>query len=116
MSYQPIEIKSLQPLKDFVIVADMNFQERFTFGGILLPGDDGKSAGIRPRWARVYAVGPEQKDVKVGQFVCVAHGRWTRGVKIKDHTGVHVIRRVDTNDILLVSDEPVTDDTLSSAL
>lgn len=116
MSYSPIEITALHPLHDYVIVADMNFQERFTSGGIVILGDDGKTAGIRPRWAQVYAVGPEQKDIKPGQWVCVAHGRWTRGVKIKDSTGEHTIRRVDTNDILLVSDEIVVDDTFSTAI
>jgi hypothetical protein len=47
----------------------------------------------------------------------VAHGRWTRGVKIEDETREVTIRRVDPNDILLVSDsDPGADDTSSSAL
>jgi co-chaperonin GroES (HSP10) len=107
-----IRIKSLKPLNDYVLVSDMVFKERLTSGGIVLMGDDSKSHGVRPRWARVYAIGPEQKDVSVGQWICVAHGRWTRGVKIEDDEGVKVLRRVDNNDILLVSDEPVVDDTV----
>lgn len=75
-------------------------------------GDDSKSHGVRPRWARVYAIGPQQTEVQVGQWICVAHGRWTRGVKIEDDDGEQIIRRVDNNDILLVSDEPVIDDTV----
>ncbi len=116
MSYNPIEIKVLRPLKDYVLVTNMNFQERFTTSGIVLLADDGKSTGIRPRWAQVYAVGPEQQDIKPGQWVCIAHGRWTRGVKIKDSSGEHVIRRIDNNDILLVSDDPVVDDNISYAI
>jgi hypothetical protein len=85
--------------------------------GIILPGDDGKSAGIRPRWGQVYEVGPEQRDVRPGQWICVAHGRWTRGLEIEDDQGVKTIRRIDPKDILLVSDEhPGSDDTMSDAV
>ena len=98
-----------------VIVCDMTFDERITHGGIVLPNDDMKSAGIRPRWAKIYAVGPEQNDpeLTVGKWICISHGRWTRGVNIEDDTGKKTIRRVDINDILLVSDEPVDDLTFS---
>jgi co-chaperonin GroES (HSP10) len=98
-----------------VIVCDMTFDERITHGGIVLPNDDMKSAGIRPRWAKIYAVGPEQSDpeLQVGKWICISHGRWTRGVNIEDDTGKKTIRRVDINDILLVSDEPVDDLTFS---
>jgi hypothetical protein len=62
-------------------------------------------------------VGPEQKDVIPGQWICVAHGRWTRGLDIEDDEGTKTIRRVDPNDILLVSDEePGADDTISEAI
>lgn len=116
MSLDPIQIKSIHALRNDIIVSDMNFQERFLNSGIVLLSDDLKSSGIRPRWAKVYAVGPEQQDVKVGDWICVAHGRWTRGVKIHDSSGTHTIRKIDPKDILLVSNEqPVSDDTLSSA-
>lgn len=112
-SYEPNKIKRLIPLKDNVVVKDMNFDERTTSSGIVLVSDDAKNSGIRPRWAQVYAVGPQQLDVVVGQWILIEHGRWTRGVKIQDDTGVYTVRRVDTKDIMMVSDEPVTDDTLS---
>lgn len=110
MTYNAIKISRLTPLHDYIIVSEMNFDQRITSGGIILSGDDSRSHGIRPRWARVYAVGPEQKDVQVGQWVCVSHGRWTRGITIEDSQGEKTVRRVDNNDILLVSDEPVVDD------
>jgi co-chaperonin GroES (HSP10) len=91
----------------------MKFDVRITNGGILLPNDDMKSSGIRPRWGHVYAVGPQQLDVQAGQYVLISHGRWTRGIKIDDGTGEKVIRKVDPNDILMVSDEPMTDETMS---
>lgn len=112
-SYAPHKIKSLRPLRDGVIVKDMNFDERVTSSGIVLVSDDGKNSGIRPRWAQVYAVGPEQHDISVGQWILIEHGRWTRGVHIEDDTGTYTVRRVDVKDIMLVSDTPVVDDTLS---
>lgn len=108
------EVKGLKPLGDTVLVTDMNFEFRTTTSGIILPGDDGRDSGIRPRWARVYAVGPEQQDVVVDQWILIDHGRWTRGIDIIDATGVRrTIRKVDNKDILMVTDQPVNDDTMS---
>jgi co-chaperonin GroES (HSP10) len=111
--YSPIKISAIKPLNDTVIVSDMAFDERITTSGIVLLNDDMKNSGIRPRWAKVYAIGPDQKDIQIGQFILISHGRWTRGIKIQDNEGVKTIRKVDNNDILLISDEPVIDDTLS---
>ncbi len=108
--------EQLHPLNDSVIVDEMLFDERFTNSGIVLLSDNGKSTGIRPRWGRVYAVGPDQQDVQVGEWVCVAHGRWTRGIDIEDETGKHTLRRVDPKDILLTSDERPDDLTFSEAI
>lgn len=113
LAFAPHKIKKLLPLRDNIIVSDMAFDERISHGGIVLLNDDMKSSGIRPRWAKVYAIGPDQKDVNVGQYILISHGRWTRGIKIEDDTGVHVIRKVDNNDVLMVSDQPVNDQTLS---
>lgn len=118
LAYQPHQIQrqQLKPLKSHIIVTDMNFEVRLSQGGIILPGDNGTTKGIRPRWARVYAVGPEQKNVRVGQWILVAHGRWTRGLDIEDEDGKHTIRRVDPKDILLISDEKMDDETFSDAI
>lgn len=114
--FKPIKVDSLRTLNNHVLVADMNFKERKLSSGIYLLNDDGRGAGIRPRWAKVYATGPKQEDITVGQWILVAHGRWTRGVKIEDTNGEVVIRRIDPADILLVSDEePAGDDTVSDA-
>ncbi len=116
MSYQPIKIKSIKALHDHVLVQDMNFGERFLNSGIVMLGDDGKTSGIRPRWAKVFAVGGEQRDVQVGQWVLVAHGRWTRGTKVEVDDAEVTIRRVDPNDILLVSDDEPVDESFSGAV
>ena len=110
-------IQEIRALKDHVIVTDMNFSGRQLSSGIVLLGDDGKTSGIRPRWAQVYAVGPKQTDVEPGQWVLVAHGRWTRGSKIEVDGKELTIRRIDPNDILMVSDsEPSSDDNISTAV
>jgi hypothetical protein len=114
---QPARVGKIRALRDSVIVTDMQFKGRTLSSGIILPGDDGKADGIRPRWGQIYAVGPEQHMVSVGQWICVAHGRWTRGVEIQDQEGLRTIRRIDPRDILLVADQhPGTDDTISSAV
>jgi co-chaperonin GroES (HSP10) len=105
----------LKPLNDNVIVSDMNFEERKTAGGIVLLGDDGKTEGIRHRWGKVYAIGPAQTDVKIGDWILVEHGRWTRGVTIVEDDGTErIIRRVDVNAILMVTDEDPGDNTFGS--
>jgi co-chaperonin GroES (HSP10) len=118
LAFQPHQIarNKLQPLNDSVVVADMTFDERITTGGIVLLNDNGKGTGIRPRWAQVYAVGPNQQDVAVGQWICVAHGRWTRGIDIEDEFGKQTLRRVDPKDILLVSNKQPQDETFSDAV
>lgn len=115
-SAHQIERSKLRPLNDSVIVSDMVFDQRISRGGIVLLNDNGSTAGIRPRWGQVYAVGPDQTDVAVGQWICVAHGRWTRGIDIEDESGKKTLRRVDPKDIMLISDEPVQDDTFSEAV
>jgi len=106
-------INQLRPIHDNVLVTEMNFADRKTSGGIFIPSDNGKNHGIRPRWGQVFAVGPEQQDVSVGQWICVEHGRWTRGVRIDMAEGETVVRRIDPKDILLVSDTEPMDETFS---
>lgn len=111
-----LQRRQLRPLKDSVIVSDMLFDVRVSTGGIIIPNDNGKSTGIRPRWGQVYAVGPDQQDVKPGQWVCVEHGRWTRGIDVEDESGKVTLRRVDPKDIMMISDEQPNDDTFSTAI
>lgn len=108
--------KKLLPLKNHVIVKDMNFGERRLSSGVFLLGDDGKTDGIRPRWSKVYAIGPEQKDVKPEQWVMVEHGRWTRGIEVDINGERMTLRRVDPDAIMLVSDEEPRDDVISTSV
>jgi hypothetical protein len=77
--------------------------------------DDKKSSGIRPRWAKIYGLGPDVKDpdLQIGKYILINHGRWTRGIKVETPLGEVTLRKVDPGDILLVSDEPMEDETMS---
>lgn len=114
--YDPIEINGFKALHDQVIVANMAFDERITHSGIVLLKDDGKLHGIHARWGQVYSVGSEQKEIKVGQWVLIAHGRWTRGLDVKDSNGKVTIRRIDNDDILAISDEKPVDENIGKGL
>ncbi len=110
-------IAKLVPLGNNVLVRDMNFGGRTLSSGIVLLNDDAKTAGIRPRWAKVYAVGADQKDVREGQWILVEHGRWSRGIEVEVNDEKFTLRRVDPECIMFVSDdEPDYDDTISSAV
>lgn len=110
-------VKGIAPIKDHVIVTEMDFGSRKLSSGILLLNDDGKTTGIRPRWAKVYKVGPTQLDVKEGQWIFVEHGRWTRGLKVEIDGTEMTVRRVDPTAIIGVQDdEPTEDDTISTAV
>ena len=102
---KPVE-GTLRPLDNKVLVYEMEFGMEKSVGGIFLPSDDGKSTGIHPRWAKVYAIGPNQLDVKVGEWILLEHGRWSRGINYRTPEGDDiVIRLADTNAILMSTDE-----------
>jgi co-chaperonin GroES (HSP10) len=111
--FDSIKVNVVRPVKDHVIVCDMNFDARTSLSGIWIPSTNGKLEGIHPRWGKVYAVGAEQTEIKVGQWVCIKHGRWTRGLEIEDPSGEKTIRRIDNDDILLISDNPVADEVIA---
>lgn len=115
-AFEAKKIKSIRPLHDHVLVTEMNFKERVTSSGIIIQSTDGKLEGIHARWGKVYAVGKDQKDVSAGQYILVKHGRWTRGTLIEDYEGEKTLRRIDNADILLVSNEPMLDETLNTGL
>jgi co-chaperonin GroES (HSP10) len=94
------------PLRDGVLVRQMEFGEIKTRAGVIIPGDDAIGRGIHPRWAEVIAIGHKQEDVNVGQWVLVAHGRWSRGFNLNGDE----VRTVDPKDILMINDEEPTVD------
>ena len=103
-------VGKIVPIRDKVLVSDMNFDSQKTFSGIIIPSDNGKVQGIHPRWAKVFAIGPEQKEVRVGEWILVEHGRWTRGIEyeVSDEEMLE-LRMVDNAAILMSSDDMPND-------
>ena len=84
----------------------MEFGEEKTQSGIILKSDDGRVEGIKPRWGRVWAIGPEQTDVKVGEWVLMEHGRWSRAAEYENEDGsITKIQKADTKAMLATADE-----------
>ena len=111
MSLDPIKCQ-LRAIKEDVLAYNMDMGDQVTNAGIVIQSDNGKAHGVKPRWCQVYKVGPEQKKFKPGQWILVEHGRWTRGIKIEDDEGEKVVRRIDTNCMMMVSDEQPADDVM----
>ena len=96
----------IEPLGKRVLVEGMQFGETKTKGGLILVDDDGATRGIHPRWAKVYAIGKRQEDVKVGEWILISHGRWSRCVILVDKKIIdREIRMIDEDDILMISDD-----------
>ena len=92
--HSAIKANTVTPLHEGVIVSD------------IIRSDDGTSHGVRPRWGKVYSVGPTQIDVEVGQWIMIEHGRWTRSFDIIDDSGITTtLWKVEEKSILLVTDE-----------
>ena len=104
MSVFDVKQVKIRAIHDDVLVRDMDFGEQKTKSGIILRSDDGKTHGIKPRWGLVYKVGPDQNEIKEGQWILIRHGRWTRKIKIDDGDGEKEIQKVDIDSILAVSD------------
>lgn len=100
----------LKPLRDNVIVSNMNFGPEKTKSGLFIASDDGKTSGIHPRWGKVYAIGPEQTEVKIGDWILIEHGRWTRTVELEEENGsILELRMIETKSILAISEEKPSD-------
>ena len=79
----------IKALKGKVLVTDLERGSRVV-NGIIIPSDDGKSEGIRPRWCKVYSVGEDITDITPGQWILVEHLRWTRMIKIRQEDGTYL--------------------------
>jgi co-chaperonin GroES (HSP10) len=98
------------PLRDNVLVSDMNFGMQETASGIVIHSDNGKSSGVKPRWGRVWAVGPDQKEIKVGEWILIEHGRWTRTIEHEqEDNSIIELRMVELKAVMLSADERPSD-------
>lgn len=77
----------LRPLKNKVLVTTIERGERRLGSGIILPNDDGRESGIRPRWGRIYAVGSDVVGLEEGDWALIDHGMWSRGLTLRGDDG-----------------------------
>lgn len=101
---------TVRAINNRVLVSDMYFGEQKTASGLIITSDDGKTRGIYPRWAKVFHKGPKNNDpYKVGDWILVDHGRWTRGFTVETPEGDLEIRMVEAESVLLYSEEKPND-------
>lgn len=95
----------IKAMKGKVLVTDLERGSRI-INGIIVPGMEGKSESIRPRWGKVYSVGDDIIDIEVGQWILIDTNRWTRMLKVKEDDGKEVqVWGVEwPNSVSLVSD------------
>ena len=94
----------IRATNDNILVKTLEKGERTSAGGIVILKDEGKESGIRPRWCQVYDVGYDsdfRNDIRPGDWILVAQGRWTDGVELDGET----IWKIDPDGVLLCSEE-----------
>ena len=103
------DMQTLTPLADKIILVNLDHGIKKSLGGVILADDSTTEAGeraIRPRWAQVFAVGPDQKDVKRGDWVLMDHGRWSLGQDLDLGEGTFRFWLGDPNGILAIGEKP----------
>lgn len=77
-----IDFTNFKPLRNTVFVTDLEHGAKLTNAGIIIPDDNMKESGIRPRWGRILCVGPDVEDLVPGDWIYVEHGKWTNGIEV----------------------------------
>jgi len=97
----------LRALTNKILCSEIQRGQTTLASGIIIPDDDGRDTGIRPRWMQVYAIGPEvSKEIKIGMWILVEHGRWSHGHIIRDDNNQEfTLWQAEEESILCASDE-----------
>lgn len=82
-----IKASNWRPLKGKVFVTQLEEGVRLSRGGILLPDDNAKITGIRPRWGQVHSIGEGVEGIAVGDWIMMKHGRWTQRITVEFEEG-----------------------------
>ena len=107
MAFQnEIKADGFRPLHENVFVTDLDNGLHITKGGIIRPDDNMQAQGIRPRWGRVWAIGPEVEDLEVDEWIYDEHARWTNAIDLRMPEGTVRVWRVEyPKSVLLASKE-----------
>jgi len=106
----------IRPLSNRILAELLGLDQRTTASGIIIAGENGKDRGIRPRWAKVHLVGEGIDWVKPGQYLLVAHGRWSRQFEC-EHNGEKLkLVHLDNKECLIVTDDAPVDDFVGTGI
>jgi co-chaperonin GroES (HSP10) len=106
VAYTNIKANTFTPLKDKVFVTAMEHGDKISKGGLIVVSDDMTNRGIRPRWGKVWAIGPDVQDLNVGNWILIEHGRWTQKINIEvDGEEIPVWSVEYPKSVLMVSDD-----------
>ena len=94
---------TLTPLHNNVFVTEMDQGNKLTKGGLIILDDNMGARGIRPRWAKIFAIGPDVKDVAVGEWVLIEHGRWSNRIPMSFPDGDVDVWRIDYPAAVLIA-------------
>lgn len=111
-----IQADAVRPIRDNVLVTDLDHGPHRTRGGLIIPDDNMTERGIHDRWCRVWAVGPEVRDVAVGEWVLVKHGRWTPGIELRVAGEDLTVWRVEWPEAVLLAADSDPRDALPTAI
>ena len=84
----------VKPIKKRVLARLCEQGSRMSAGGIHLLDDDAQEHGIRPRWFQVTAIGPDQDEVEVDDYILVEHGQWTWSAEVRRRDNHEVVEKV----------------------
>lgn len=107
---------TIVPLPKRVLAELLGLEERVTSTGIIIQSENGKDRGIRPRWAKVRLVGEGIDWVQPGQYVLVAHGRWSRQFECEHNGEKMKLVHLDNNECLIVTDEKPNDEYVGTGI
>ena len=111
-----MNLTHLKSLHNTLLVKNFQYGERKLTSGLIVADDDMQAHGIHPRWGEVFAVGKKITDIKVGDFILISHGRWTRGFKVTVNKETFLARHIDTSAVLCVTKTPPIEYTLSDKI
>lgn len=97
-------MSKIRPLRKRVLAELKGLGGKTTAGGIFIPDENRKEAGIRPRWALVRFVGEGIDWIKPGQYALVSHGRWSRQFECEHDGEIMKLVMLDNDEILAVQD------------
>ena len=73
----------IECLPDSLYVEKMEYGERKLKNGFIVPTETMDYLGnfVRPRWAKVLYKADNIKNINIGDYILLSHGRWSTGIK-----------------------------------